>query len=97
MILRTASTEFNESQDFCLTCPECVKEQIESRKSRLDDKFRYIIILSLDKSIIYWTSIFIPIFRLRNSLEEERDCGYSTESEPLAEKCETFVWHLVTE
>ena len=79
MILRTASTEFNESQDFCLTCPECVKEQIESRKSRLDHKLRCIF------------TIFITIFRLRNSLEEERDCGYSTESEPLAEKCETFV------
>ena len=90
MILRTASTELNESQDFCLTCPECVKEQIESRKSRLDDKFRCI-------EFLYWTSIFITIFRLRNSLEEDRDCGYSTESEPLAEKCETFVWHLVTE
>ena len=84
MILRTASTEFNESQDFCLTCPECVKEQIESRKSRLDDKFQYIIYHILNDD-------FYTIFRLRNSLEEERDCGYSTESEPLAEKCETFV------
>ena len=53
MILRTASTELNESQDFCLTCPECVKEQIESRKSRLDDKFRCIERRFLSKSLDY--------------------------------------------
>lgn len=60
-IIKTAERELKIDANFCLTCPECVRErrQLLSSRRLLDD--------------------------------DDKDCGYSTESEPNVEKCETFV------